>query len=349
MVKEQLKLQSETNPTHTILGRVIDYFEVPDGGFYIIYSIDDQFDYIRDLIWSGMSAGLSLTTSPINESTVMPYEVSLCHDPKRPNCYTMSSFESLDDALRYKRALISGDIPDASEQLQRPSRVPYIIMTDKDPKLTVASANSNPYMSALEAIPDEASRKLLATRFVDMSKAEMEQQQRITELEQQKGKLEEDLTIASKNSVNEKVKANMLQAQFDVIRARLGEKACKDYHLEHQVVEKAIGGRDYDELAIVTERALMACSRTFTDIITKDSEEKRSAPQQLTPDMVNDIEQAYLGTPNDAMQTELTVASNAARPMSDEDHLRRAMANTRERFTAQAQQEAHRAALGMSA
>ena len=47
------KLKASSSLDETIVGRVLEYFEVPDGGFYIIYAIDDKYPTVKWMIDNG--------------------------------------------------------------------------------------------------------------------------------------------------------------------------------------------------------------------------------------------------------------------------------------------------------
>ena len=46
-VKARLEKQAKCNPKHTIVGHVVDYFEVRDGGFYVVYQIHQQWPTVQ--------------------------------------------------------------------------------------------------------------------------------------------------------------------------------------------------------------------------------------------------------------------------------------------------------------
>ena len=114
--------QAKENPKHTIVGHVVDYFEVPAGGFYVIYQIHPQWPTVQWMITSGQSAGLSMTHCEVGNG-IMPYEVSLCFEPARPHCYTVVGCATLLGVLAYKRRLLLGSIGDHSSTLARPLTV----------------------------------------------------------------------------------------------------------------------------------------------------------------------------------------------------------------------------------
>merc|ERR1711982_113116 len=98
------------------------------------------------------------------------------------------------------------------------------------------------------------------------------------------------------------------------------------YNLAPDVTDIAIESRDYDQLAQVTERALMACSRLLMEQSEKTSAPvaKREAGEgQLVPEVAARIEETVAPT--------LTAASATAAPdkeLSPDDSLARAMAAT---------------------
>lgn len=48
------KLKASKSLDETIVGRVLEYFEVPDGGFYIIYTISEKYPAVKWMIDNGI-------------------------------------------------------------------------------------------------------------------------------------------------------------------------------------------------------------------------------------------------------------------------------------------------------
>lgn len=339
MVRKQLETQSKTQRAHTIVGHVVDYFEVPDGGFYVIYTIHPQWTDVIWMITEGKSSGLSMTHYPLNnkKKNVMPYEVSLCFEPARPHCYSIVGSPTLLGALNYKRRLISGSIGDWSESLARPTKVP--IMTDKmETEVAPPAAAPTPIEAALSSIPDEGQRALVAARLADMMKHVDAKEKDVAKMEAEKAKLAEELAAASKNSFNAKTQADLLKAQLQTVTSTLGEDMCQKFQLDPAVTDKAIDSRDFAQLAMVTDRALMACSRVM--MLGDSGSSRKRGGSALTPDLAARIEEttgqtmevaapaAAAAAP--AMDTGLKAASAA--DMSPDDYLRRAMQSTARSF-----------------
>jgi len=159
-VSALLKIQSEKDAKQSIFGEVVDFFEVPGGGFYIIYEIYDDWKSVIFMIENALACGLSLTHYELQRSKrIVPYEVSLCYEPARPHCYTLVGSSSLQQVLNYKRSLMTGHIRDQSTKLTR-HKVP--IMADSAPEIVAAS--KTPVAQALDTIPDEKVREVLASR-----------------------------------------------------------------------------------------------------------------------------------------------------------------------------------------
>ncbi len=335
MVRNQLKVQSKTQRDHTIVGHVVDYFEVPNGGFYVIYSIHPQWNEVIWMITEGKSSGLSMTHYPLNtkRKNVMPYEVSLCFEPARPHCYSIVGSPTLLGLLNYKRRLISGSIGDWSESLARPSKVP--IMADKmETEVAPPAAAPTPIEAALASIPDEGQRALVAARLTDMMKHVDAKEKDVAAMEAEKAKLEADLAAASKNSFNAQTQTELLKAQLQTVTATLGDDLCRTFNLAPEVTDKAINSGDFSQLAMVTDRALMACSRKMMLGTDSDSSRKRGG-STMTPDIAARIEettgQMEVAPPAAAAEVPELKAASAGQ-MSPDDYLARAMASTARSF-----------------
>ena len=50
-VEQKLKTSKELD--ETIVGRVLEYFEVPNGGFYIVFTIYDKYPMVKWMVESG--------------------------------------------------------------------------------------------------------------------------------------------------------------------------------------------------------------------------------------------------------------------------------------------------------
>lgn len=318
-VKARLEKQAKSNPKHTIVGHVVDYFEVPNGGFYVVYHIYHQWPTVQWMITSGQSAGLSMTHCDVGNS-IMPYEVSLCFEPARPHCYTIVGSHSLLGVLAYKRKLVSGNIQDYSTTLERPLSIK--IMTDAESAMAVEGREPTPIESALSELPEEK-QKIVKARLAAMM-------QLVDKRDGENAKLKEDLVAASKQNDNNRVQTELLKSQLQNVTAGLGKERCERYNLAPDVTDKAIESRDYDQLAQVTERALMACSRLLMEQSEKTSAPvaKREASEgQLVPEVAARIEETVAPT--------LTAASATAAPdkeLSPDDYLARAMAATAQSF-----------------
>ena len=303
------------------MGHVVDYFEVPNGGFYVIYQIHSQWPTVQWMITSGQSAGLSMTHCNVGDG-IMPYEVSLCFEPARPHCYTVVGSLSLLEVIAYKRKLVLGSISDHSSTLHRPLSVD--IMAD-----TMETETKNPMTPIEEALAtmEPEKRKMVEQRLAGLMKHIDQKDSEVTELNNK-------LTAASKQNDNARIQTELLKSQLQNVTAGLGEERCKRYNLVSDVTDKAIESRDYDQLAQVTERALMACSRLLMEQSEKtsaSSSKRESTDGQLVPEMAARIEET--------LAPELTAASAASAPapapakeMSPDDYLARAMAETARSF-----------------
>lgn len=118
-VQDELRQLENDHGKYVIGGEVIDYFGVPDGGYYAIFNIHNS--VLLELIHRGEATGLSLTHSII-EGVAHPYELTLCVLPRRHRAFIYAT-GTLVSLLRYKGDLLSGRIPE-------PTMVPPIENVD---------------------------------------------------------------------------------------------------------------------------------------------------------------------------------------------------------------------------
>ena len=170
---------------------------------------------------------------------------------------------------------------------------------------------------------DPEQRKVVEHRLAEMMKFVDRKSEEVNELSSK-------LTAASKQNDNSRIQTELLKSQLQNVTAGLGEERCKIYNLELPVTNAALDSQNWNQLAAVTERALMACSRLLMEQSEKTStpNAKREASDgQLVPEMAARIEQT--------VAPELTAASATAAPakeMSPDDYLARAMAATARSF-----------------
>jgi len=129
-VQDELKQLESCHGKYVIGGEVIDYFGVPDGGFYAIFEIKNA--VLLELINMGEATGLSLTHSIIG-GVVHPYELTLCVLPRRHRAFIYAT-GALVSLMAYKGDLISGRIPE-------PTMVPPI-------------ENVDSFEEAMKSVPD---------------------------------------------------------------------------------------------------------------------------------------------------------------------------------------------------
>lgn len=340
MIQSQLNHQSKVDPTHTAVGRVVDYFGVPNGGFYIIYKMDDDLKDVEWMIINGAASGLSLTHVENPRKQIIPYEVSLCFKPRRPHCYSVAGFTSLQGALSYKRRLETGVIGDWSTTLERPTQVP--IMADMETETPQPKAASKtPLESAIGTIPEE-NRKLIESRMAELMRYADEAEKKQVELEGKNTELSAKLAVASQAEINREVEANMLKTQLDLVTQAMGAERCSRHQLEKSKTDPAIDSHSYDNVVAMSARALKACSVTITDL--REQLASKAAPvaassrkresEEMTSDMYAAIERrtAPVEVEPAAAAAPVAASAAAANPNDPRELLRRAMANTARSF-----------------
>lgn len=119
VVLEQIFEIAKVDPAADVVGQVVDMFQVPGGATYAVLFLPSMFDNIVWLVENCGYGSLSLThgNSPDPTNTeVVPYEVTICKRPARPNC-NISYISTAKGALGpwdYKRQLLEGGITDTS-------------------------------------------------------------------------------------------------------------------------------------------------------------------------------------------------------------------------------------------
>lgn len=209
-VQKELELLSTTHGKYVIGGRVIDYFGVPNGGYYAIFYIDD--DMLLGLIDQGRATGLSLTHSIVN-GLVHPYELTLCILPRRHRAFIYAT-GMLVSLMRYKGDMISGRIPE-------PTMIPPVENVDEFDK-------------AMEGIPASVAT-VIAAKLENVEKLRVETAARMTALEQAKkdsesraALLEEQLVTRSSDH---KKHAEMINTYLQDMRTLMSPKLSEIYSL----------------------------------------------------------------------------------------------------------------------
>lgn len=261
-----------------------------------------------------------MTHCTAEEDRVVPYEVSLCNEPARPHCYTLAKFSSLKGALEYKGLLISGHIKDVSTTLEK------TMAMQEDTKPTASKLQL-----ALDSIQDEEQRNLISARLGDMMKFVDEAEKKAADLVESESNLRKQLECASKETLNEKIQADLLKSQLQTVTASLGQDWCQKYHLGEEVTNAAIDSGEFNRLAQLTERALMACSRKMMDAIQNTSKPKRQAEHQMTPTTIEKIEEKTASIVPASAST-MPVVREEPKDMSPMDYLQRAMESTARSF-----------------
>jgi hypothetical protein len=198
-VRAELELLAQTNPKYIIGGSVLDYFAVPGGGYYILFDVTNA--TLATLIDKGYASGLSLTHNEIrHNNTIVPYEVTLCIVPQRPQCYVYAT-GGLQSLLSYKSKLMDGSI-------REPIMAPEIVNTDDD------------FDTALKDMSD-ATATVIAAKFDAADKARQAAEDRWK-------KAEASLKEVEGRSAAE---MSMMKVHIDDLQTLLGDELCGVFNL----------------------------------------------------------------------------------------------------------------------
>jgi hypothetical protein len=208
-VRKELESLAKTNAKYIIGGSVLDYFAVPGGGYYIVFDVTDA--TLATLVDKGYTSGLSLTHNEMrHNNTIVPYEVTLCIVPQRPQCYVYATGR-LQSLLSYKSKLMDGSI-------REPIMAPEIVNTDDD------------FDSALKDMSDAAAT-VIAAKFDTADKARQAAEDRWQ-------KAEAALKEVEGRSAAE---TGMMKVHIDDLQTLLGEELCGVFNLGSAYEQVASG------------------------------------------------------------------------------------------------------------
>jgi hypothetical protein len=336
------KFKESTDSQHIIVGHVLDYFEVPNGGFYVLYQIHAAWESIEWMVINGAAAGLSMTHFPLDKggTDIIPYEVSLCFEPARPHCYTVVGSPGIQPVLDYKRRLISGDIPDGSDTIERPLQVTIMADMETEQVVSTTPAENTPIESAIGSIPDESQRKIVMARLASMQRFAEEAELTAEKVRKENGSLQTKLSQASQGHDNEKMHADLLKNQLAIITASIGADKVATYHTQTEPIHKQIDDKNFTGVINSFERVLCAANRQIMElqeskgIVPAQSAQKRTAGDQLTPGLVEKIEErAAMDATTPAAELKAASGTSQRVPLFEtHEVLRRAMSRTGETF-----------------
>lgn len=121
-VDRHLTNMAEENPIYTIAGRIVDYFGVPKGGYYVIFYVTDA--TMVKMIMNRWTSSLSMTHHKApGVDFIEPYEVTLCAVPRRYGSFVFVT-GTLEAMTMYKSWLISGYVHEPKMAAETPAVVP---------------------------------------------------------------------------------------------------------------------------------------------------------------------------------------------------------------------------------
>lgn len=117
-VDHHLTAMAEEHPIYTIAGRIVDYFGVPNGGYYIVFYVTDP--VMTKMIMNRWTSSLSMTHHKVPEvDFIEPYEVTLCAVPRRFGSFVFVT-GTLEAMTMYKSWLISGYVQEPKMASEAP-------------------------------------------------------------------------------------------------------------------------------------------------------------------------------------------------------------------------------------
>lgn len=121
-VDRHLTRMANEDPLYTIAGRIVDYFGVPKGGYYIIFYVTDA--TMLKMIMNRWTSSLSMTHHKApGADFIEPYEVTLCAVPRRYGSFVFIT-GTLEAMTMYKSWLISGYVQEPDMSAEAPTVAP---------------------------------------------------------------------------------------------------------------------------------------------------------------------------------------------------------------------------------
>lgn len=129
-VDRHLTDMAEEHPIYTIAGRIVDYFGVPKGGYYVIFYVTDA--TMTKMIMNRWTSSLSMTHHKApGVDFIEPYEVTLCAIPRRYGSFVFST-GTLEAMTMYKSWLISGYVQEPKMSAEAPAVAPVATPSFED-------------------------------------------------------------------------------------------------------------------------------------------------------------------------------------------------------------------------
>lgn len=228
-IREELLALSSRDVRYSVIGQVVDAYEGGNGSFYATIQVDAKYAAaIRFLVEQGLLRGLSLTSmeTPRITDMVMPYELSVCYSPLRPECYIEVVASTLRAIDKYKRAV-----------LRSSSRGPFKMADADAPKLQTAAAEAaQPAAPAtlkdiVNGLPEDQ-RRMIVERMGELYDVATKADGELNELRLTLAAKEKELAEAQSSTADMSVQAEILKGQIEDLQRNIGGKFSEVYHLE---------------------------------------------------------------------------------------------------------------------
>jgi len=210
-VQAEIRQLEGTHGKYVIGGQVINYFGVPDGGYYAIFEIDNPM--VLSLIDKGEATGLSLTHSVLN-GVVHPYELTLCVLPRRHRAFIYAT-GTLVSLMRYKGDLVSGRI--------------------REPTMIPAVENVDAFDEAMKTVPDAVATVIAAKLETFAKMREEAEKARLAAFEraaQAEKALAETATTHKQELMDTKTQTQMMQSYIQDMRSLIDPAIASAYTLD---------------------------------------------------------------------------------------------------------------------
>lgn len=247
-VGEALDDLSKSDSLKAPVGLIVNGCEsTRDGRWYCLGAINTElYSDIPFLIESAAMRGLSLTH--IESDAPVPVEISLCHQPARPECFVEAVFDSLGNAQRYMRARCHQTIKAANKAMADAA------MTDPSAKPDVKT-----FDDAIEAM-DENVRGIVAAAYQKMVDAVESAKRKQTEAESTRDQAEKRATELERTRDTMALNHNLVKNQLKIMSERFSPEILENYSCSPEQLTEEFGSNDQATMMNGLHRVIMACN-----------------------------------------------------------------------------------------
>lgn len=297
-------LQRLPNRAHAALGRVVDTFRAPDGGYWATLAVPlSDMPNLRGMITSGAIGSVSLTHT-FTDRGFTPLEVALVAHPARPGCrirmVALCAGDKVEEctlkAQAYKRGVVSGAIKTMSTQ----------------PMQVHTAAHVTPSIQEVMAGLPEASRQIVQDRLTYM----------LSRLDTTKA----ELVLANKAAADAKAQVDsmgsaktdtaLMQAQLKQLVSAMNDEAKQHFGVtDPQQLSDSLTSADAAVMQNAALRTIMCCNQSMMMAQLKREQGVRQEPVLTPPQPAESV----TGTPEaKRVRTTETDAQRLARALNEQ-------------------------------